>query len=278
MIPLDINTAHFRWDRLEPVTIELAVLVLLSGRKERKRRHNDNMRKTDKTSINILILCLTMDGNWFITGLFWKGLRSSILCHNLDGSLIVMMIIIDQTITSRERLSMVVVGDLWRFVKVRSGLAIKKLWMRSCWPLARRRKHQSTGGEERQGREPAGQSILKHLGGAWDGLKDNVTSWKRQWRCEGQTNGWRVIRGVETWSKRASKSELVVKHVEQLAAEKVIKRFKYRCLSIKRPYKNFIGRRLLKVSGWCHHVSNVLPLWIRHYLRVRWRWKPFYIS
>ena len=63
MIPLDINTAHFRWDRLEAVTIELAVLVLLSGRKERKRRHNDNMRKTDKTSINILILCLTMDGN-----------------------------------------------------------------------------------------------------------------------------------------------------------------------------------------------------------------------
>ena len=62
----------------------------------------------------------------------------------------------DQTITSRERLSMVVVGDLWRFVKVRSGLAIKKLWMRSCWPLARRRKHQSTGGEGRQGREPAG--------------------------------------------------------------------------------------------------------------------------
>ena len=67
MIPLDINTAHFRWDRLEAVTIELAVLVLLSGRKERKRRHNDNMRKTDKTSINILILSLyyylTMDGN-----------------------------------------------------------------------------------------------------------------------------------------------------------------------------------------------------------------------
>ena len=56
MIPLDINTAHFRWGRLEAVTIELAVLVLLSGRKERKRRHNDNMRKTDKTSINILIL------------------------------------------------------------------------------------------------------------------------------------------------------------------------------------------------------------------------------
>ena len=61
----------------------------------------------------------------------------------------------DQTITSRERLSMVVVGDLWRFVKVRSGLAIKKLWMRSCWPLARRRQHQSTGGEGRQGREGA---------------------------------------------------------------------------------------------------------------------------
>ena len=163
MIPLDINTAHFRWDRLEAVTIELAVLVLLSGRKERKRRHNDNMRKTDKTSINILILCLTMDGNWFLL-VYKRPQKLYPMPHfrwvpDWDD---------DQTITSRERLSMVVVGDLWRFVKMRSGLAIKKLWMRSCWPLARRRQHQSTGGEERQGREPAGQSILKHLGGAWE--------------------------------------------------------------------------------------------------------------
>ena len=108
---------------------------------------------------------------------------------------------------------------------------------------------------------------------------------KTMWQHEKDDGDAKDRQMVGEWSERwrpglkeQPKSELVVKHVEQLAAEKVIKRFKYRCLSIKRPYKNFIGRRLLKVSGWCHHVSNVLPLWIRHYLRVRWRWKPFYIS
>ena len=69
---------------------------------------------------------------------------------------------------------MVVVGDLWRFVNVRSGLAIKKLWMRSCWPLARRRQHQSTGGEERQGREPAGQSILRWPQRQCDNMKKTM--------------------------------------------------------------------------------------------------------
>ena len=162
MIPLDINTAHFRWDRLEAVTIELAVLVLLSGRKERKRRHNDNMRKTDKTSINILILCLTMDGNWFLL-VYKRPQKLYPMPHfrwvpDCDD---------DQTITSRERLSMVVVGDLWRFVKVdwrsRScGWGVVGLWLGAA------NTSQQAERRGKGGREPAGKSILKHLGGAWE--------------------------------------------------------------------------------------------------------------
>ena len=194
MIPLDINTAHFRWDRLEAVTIELAVLVLLSGRKERKRRHNDNMRKTDKTSINILILCLTMDGNWFLL-VYKRPQKLYPMPHfrwvpDCDD---------DQTITSRERLSMVVVGDLWRFVKVRSGLAIKKLWMRSCWPLARRRQHQSTGGEERQGREGARRE--KYFEAFGRCLRIEMAS-KTMWHHEKDNGDAKDRQMVGEWSER----------------------------------------------------------------------------
>ena len=91
-------------------------------------------------------------------------------------------------------------GCCWWFVAVcQGGLAIKKLWMRSCWPLARRRQHQSTGGEERQGREGARRE--KYFEAFGRCLRIEMAS-KTMWHHEKDNGDAKDRQMVGEWSER----------------------------------------------------------------------------